>query len=670
MIALFASRAEANTGLVSLTCFPNIAVADGKSSVGVDAEVRDTNGRLAPDGTRVLFSTDLGQFRDPVVGTRGGIAHGVLVAGSIAGVATVTASAISYDAASSMKITLVADRSLLSSAKEYVEVVGSKEVRYEFEQKMLVASGSKRKAYLRYREVEIHADDLQLDVPTYEVRAKNALLKIGKFQQEFGLLYFKLNDREGYGTTSFKVNLLGVAPSGHFLAFTDLPEQETTYGIAEVSAAGVRAPKEIIAPDRFAFADTGLASTEVVAKKATAFPGKHIQFEAVSIYVDRSRVMRMPLYQLDLAGPPRLFADSIVNVNNNQLAINYPYYLSLGPGQSSMLRLTTGQSDAQGIAVNRGIFLNYEYNWNKGDDMQGGLTFQGLGRNDWGLRANQYWRMDDGSNIATMLELPSHNSLYGTLNANKQFKGYDLSADASGGKSFAGTPFNSEQFSLSLDKDPFKLGSLPFQFFVGAEAFSQASNSLGFLTGPDGSGPLLTQNIEESQTAYGLRLRGQSQPWSFGPRTNLYTSFSVAKLAGHNTLNGLTYDFSANFNHSFGPGRVLVGYDYMEDGFNSALLGRQQLSLQTDLRKGNLYFDFFGLKALDQDRTALQLDASYRLNRTWRLGYALTDQRYLGANYTDYSIVLGFRVGYKEFGLTWSQKTHHFGFQLLGTTFN
>ena len=166
-------------------------------------------------------------------------------------------------------------------------------------------------------------------------------------------------------------------------------------------------------------------------------------------------------------------------------------------------------------------------------------------------------------------------------------------------------------------------------------------------------------------------MRAQSQQINLGPHTGISASLSLSKLAGHNTLTGLTTLASASLSHTFGPAfSAVFSYDYTEDGFNSSLLGRHQLSAQTTYTRGNAYLSFYGQRALDLKRFAYQMDSSYRLNKIWRVGYSAFSQGYLGDRFFDGFFVLGFRVGYKEFGLTWSQRTHRIGFQLLGTTFN
>jgi len=641
-------------------------VADGKSSITVEAEVRDSNGKLAPDGTRVVFSSDLGNFKETVVSTQGGIAHATLVAGSIAGVAKVTASAISLAATSTVDLQFVTDRDLLSSAKEYIQVTGTSGVHYSFDYKMAETEGPNHGAYARYREIEVHADSIQVNIPTYEVRALKGSLRIGKKEIPFGQLYFKLKDRTGYATTTFPKSQVTVEPDGRVLKFVPNGTRDA-YGIAEITAGGAKEPSQIIAPNVFDFFDLSDGTTLIASKRLTAYPSKQVQFEKADVVVGGSHVMKVPYYQVSLTGQQQLFSESIFNVNNNQLAVNYPYYLGLKPGLSSLLRVHTGNSEGRSLTANRGVFLDYELAWDKGDQMQGGLTLGGLGRNDWGVRASQYWHPDDSTSVNAQLELPAHSSLYGNLSGSKQLKGYEISANAAATRSLVGTPFTSEQYNVVVEKDPMKLGKLPMRLYWGATAFQNTSRQV-LLEDPNQS---LPTSLEDSQSAIGLRLRGQMDQVSLGRSTNLSASFAVSKLEGHNTLAGLTYTASLSMNHSISSSAsVNLGYDYVEDGFNSSLLGRHQLSLQANYSRGNGYLNLYALKSIDADRFAYQFDTSYRFTKTVRLGYSLTAQRYFGDSYYDAFFVFGYKIGYKEVGLTFSPTTRRIGFQILGASFN
>ncbi|HEY3780410.1 MAG TPA: Ig-like domain-containing protein [Fimbriimonadaceae bacterium] len=671
LVLVGAALCAANTGIIQLSSFPTMEVADGHTPISIDAEVRDSSGKPVPDGTPVVFETNLGSFQNPLVVTKNGVAHAHLIAGSTAGVATITAASVSYGASSTLDYTFVSDRSMLSKAKEYIEVTGDKKLSYSFDQKIVNADGIKRTAYLRYRDIGIYAESLQFDVSNYTVKAHHATVKIGKTQHDYGDLIFILNKREGFGTTTYKKPADGVEPEGRMFKFVQSDKLEDTYGIAEIKGTEPSQPNGVIDPGMFRFDPLLTTTTEITAKKLTVFPTKRIIFEAAAVYMANTRVMKVPLYQLDLVGEPKLFSDQILSVNNSQIAFNYPYYLQLKPGVTSLFRLETGAADSTGMVANRGLFLNYEYNWNKGDDMQGGLTLEGLGRNDWGLKGQQSWHFNNGGSLSTLLELPSHQSLYGSVTAAQPFKGYELTADASAGHTLVGTPFDSQNYNVSLEKNSFKIGNFPANFYVGLEAYSNSTQETGWFSGISTElSPVLQQKISDSQTAVGPQFRGQSQSIKLGA-TTMNASFSVAKLTGHNTLGGLTYDGNLTFNRDFGKFLTSVlSYSYTEDGFDSSLLGRQQVSLQSTLHKGKARLDFMGIQGIDGDHSSYDLEASYQMTRVWRLGYGYQQERYFGSNYADFDLILGYRIGSKEFGLVWSQKLKRIGFQLLGTPLN
>ena len=62
--------------------------------------------------------------------------------------------------------------------------------------------------------IAIHADDLQVNVPLYEVRARKATVRMGKTTARFDEVYLALNSRKGFGTTTFDSVSYPIAPFG------------------------------------------------------------------------------------------------------------------------------------------------------------------------------------------------------------------------------------------------------------------------------------------------------------------------------------------------------------------------------------------------------------------------------------------------------------------------
>lgn len=644
---------------VDLSAFPTMSLADGHSTVTISATIRLPNGSLAPDGTRVVFSTDRGSFRQSVVETRNGVARAVMQTGTEAGFAKVTATVLSYRATATMDYEYVSDRSLLNSANEFI-IIDAEEngtVRYSMDFRVAEAEGPGRVGVVKFRDVTIKADRIQVNIPTYEVRAKNAVITIGKEEPvECSELYFRLNTRLGYGLTNFTYKPRALEPYGNGFRFVE-GESRTTYGVAEIRPGTVREPVSPVRSQLFEMRDLDESVTIIKAASLTAFPRKDIHIQKADVLVGGARVLSTPLYKISVFTSTPVFTDQILKINNNQLAVDYPHYLSLTPTSQSALRLQMGNGGSgRGLTSTNGVFLNYEMNWNRGDEFQGDMVVNGLGRNDWGIGIRQFWRPDTSTDISAQLDFPAHSALFGNLNLNKQLAGgYSFTTYASDSRSIRGAEYSSQQVSASLEKNPVPVGKLPVYVSYGLTASSLHANY---------------GTYKNSQESAGLRTSFRMNPIYLDRNTSVTSSFTLSKLFGQNVPGGLSQVGNLTINRNLNGGGLSLSYDYFADGFTDTYLGSHQLSARANMYFGNLMLNSFFLKSLDQDRYSVQADASFRINRDMRLSYAYTFDRVFGGSYMDYYFVLGYRLGYREFGLTWSQRTKRFGFQLLGTTFN
>lgn len=646
--------AHAASASIEIQSFPSMSVADGRSTITVSATIRDNDGRLVPDGTRVVFACDRGTFRDTVVTTNNGVARAVLQAGNVPGVAKITASAITYQATATLDYEFVSDRSLLSSAKEYVEVVSPNDLRYSMDLKVIEASGADQRAVLQYRDIEIRADDMQLNVPTYEVRAKNAILKIGDTEIKCGILYFRLSQRFGFGTTNFKFRPKMIKPLGTGIQLVEGDERET-FAVAEIRPGSIKEPSGVVPERLFQMVDIGDSATLIAAKKATAYPRKEIQFQKADVFIGGARVMRMPLYVVSMYNNTPLLTDQMIKINDNQLAIDYPYYLSLRPGQTSLLRFSMGRGQGRGLTANRGIFLDYELLWNKGDESFGSAKVLSLGRSDWGVSVQQYLKLSPQTDVVAQVDVPAHRAVFANLQASHQLKGFNVNFNASRTQNLGGERFTGNQVSMNIDSDPIKIAGTPVSFTYGATA----SNSL-----TTGSG------LAQSQSVVGARAIARMNPVYFSKDGSVNANLTLSKLQGSGTNSGLNVSSNLTLSQGFRGGGIALGYDFIDDGYTSTFLGRNQLSGRFNYFLGNAALNLFLIKSLDVDRISTQIDASYRFARDWRLSYAYTYDRFLGDSFMDYNFILGYRIGYREVGLTWSYRTKRFGFQILGTSFN
>ncbi|MBV6457615.1 MAG: hypothetical protein HONBIEJF_00730 [Fimbriimonadaceae bacterium] len=642
--------ASAQQVAITLTSNPSIAAADSPMPVLITAQVLDRSGKAVPDGTIVVFDTTLGEFRESAAQSVNGIAQVFLLTRGAIGTARVTARVDGFVGVGEIEVDFVADQSMLSSAKEYIEVVSPKYLLYSPEQRILHAAAPNRGVTLRYRDIEIQADDLEFNVPLYEVKARNARLIYGKNDRIFTELQFKLNRRRGVGYTTMEVTTRQFAPALNYFRLKPVTKERLT--LAEVNANGVSQAGELQDPRFFAFADLSRSIMHVGARKVTAFPSREIQFHRAGLYIDGSRVMTLPLFQMNAMTSTPVITDQFFNVTNNQIAVDYPHYLSLRPGETSLVRIRTGTRYGTGFGVTDGIFMDYELRWNRGDEMDGGFTIRGLTRSDWGLGARHYMRLGDRTSLILQADAPEHSSIFGTASLSHYLDNYQLSLSGSGGRSIRGAHFQNEQFVAAIDRMPMPVGDSPIRMSYGLTASANHFQS---------------ETSSRSQQSIGARTQFRLVPQQLDNRTTISSSLGFSKLFGKNVAAGLSTTGNITMSHR-GPGNstFLLTYDYLDDPFNSEFLGRHKIGFQSYWRSGRTNFTFYGYRGLDLQRLYARANISYRFSRDWRITTSYLHDRYLNNVFEEGVFILGYRIGWRELGISFSTRTKRFGIELLG----
>lgn len=669
-LAMAFASAPAQQTNVRLSAFPTISVADSRSTTTISAELRDSAGRVVPDGTRVVFNSTIGTFRESVATTLNGVARAILVADGRVGIAKITATPLSGSGSpATFEFEFVADRAMLSSAKEYVELVAPGYMHYTSDTRLIGGSGANQGVSLRYRDITIEADDLQYSIPTYEVRARKAKLRIGKTVKEFDALYLRLNQRRGFGLATYTARrpkfpvvvgrglAFGYEDRDGKVVIGEAPEDER-FGVVAVTAAGVEPTRQQPPSDAFELTDLSFATSRVASKKAVVFPNKQIQFHRAEIFVADSKVMKLPLFQVNLMNNNTpLVTENLINVSDNNVALNYPHYLSLKPGQTSLLRFRTGDTFGRGMATSQGASLDYELNWNRGDEMDGGFIFRGIGRSDWGVGLRQYNRFDSKTSGFFQLDMPAGRAFYGSGGLSRDFTGYQLSLNATADQTFRGFQRSSRNINLVAETDPIKMGATPFRAYYGLTASSSVQETEGM------------NRVEQQST--GIRARLQSLPVSLDSRTTVSTAFSVAGVTGRTVGDGLQLTGNTTLSHRLSPNAsVLLTYDYSRDGFNELVLGMHRVSLQTYMNTGRTGLRVFHSRSLDRDRQNMFADLEYRPSKSWVMRSSYTFDRfadYAGSNtFLDATLSVGYVIGWREVGLVYSKRTRRIGIQLLG----
>lgn len=643
----------ANDGAIRLTTMESIAIADGRKAVTITAIVTDQAGRNVPDGTIIRFESDLGQFKTPSVATINGLARAFLTAPAFAGTAHVTASAFpAINAKAEISVEFVSDKSLLESAKDYIEIVAPKYMMYSTELRTVEAAGEGQEVQVRYRDIEIDADHVQVNLPMYEVRARKATLRIGNQERVFDQLYIRLNIRYGVGTTVYEDDSPRVYQQPPYVWVEQ--EKRARLGTMQIASGEFLPYTNPVQPGQFTFANLSNSVSLISAKKAIAYPSREIQFHRAELMVGGAKVMKLPLFQISAVTNSPIVTDQFVNVTNNQLAIDYPHYLTLKPGQTALLRFRSGTRYGGGIGAARGTSLDYELHWNRGTESRGGLTVSGLLRNDWGVGVNHNLKLDDRSSASAQIDLPAHSSVFGTAQINRQFDGFNANATASIGKTLKGTPYQNQQLFASFDKDPTRVGKLPFSLEYGVTASQIEYRS---------------EANSAFQSSVGLNSRLRMDTLAIGKASTLSAALNLGHRMGHNVKSGLTTGVTTSYSTRLsGSSSITMTYDYLDDGFTAGILGRHRLSLQSYYNTGSIGIRFFGSKSLDLDRLNAAADMRLRL-ADWRIGMGFSLDQYLGSRFSDHSFLIGYRIGFREVGLSWSARTKRVGIELLGASF-
>lgn len=683
--ALVAAAAlSAATYTIRLSPFPTAEVADGRSQVVVSAQVFD-DGRPAQDGTQVVFETTLGSFRESVVRTSGGWARATLIAGGVPGVAKVKASVTTGNSTgSACEIEFVKSREELSQARETIEVNSSGSLVYANDRKVIEATAPEQGVVVRYRDIEVHADVLQLDLTSFTLKARKATVRRGRRTTKYESLFLDLTPRTGYGLTNYPVTrpeTVVAMPDGIAFAETGpngeavVAQPRMRFGLVEVNHGSDRPITVELGEDPFALADLSNSPSTVSAKQAVVYARREIQFHRADIFVDNAKVLKFPLFVVNLnssSGSP-LVTEDLLSINDNQVALNYPHYLTLRPGFTSLLRFRTGQRYGQGLTANRGAFLDYELTWSKGDDMQGGFTFGGVGRSDWVASARQYWRLGGRTTASFQVDSPSAKSLFGSGSVTHSLGAYNFSLNGSQSQTLSGYRADSLFYGASVERNPERILGTPFRMSYGLTANESRSTS-SFL---DSKGKRQTQTYSQAGAGFSSRFFTDSIP--LDKRSSLNASFVATKLFGPLAYKGVGLNGAVSLSRPLGTStNLLMTYNFLQDGVNENVVGKHSVSLVGSFSSGNTNFRLSGTRALDIQRLNLSAEASYRLSGLWRVSYShfLTDYRVRTVSdilseysFSEYFFILGYKIGWREVGLTWSSRTHRPGIQLMNVNF-
>ena len=614
-------------GAIRLTAYPTAAVADSASQILITAEVRTAQGKPAPDGTQIAFNTTLGVFRESIVATESGVARATLIASQLPGTATITATAIGQGVVGEVQVLFVATQEELRSATDYVQVLGEY-LAYANEQRVIAASGKERTASVRFSFTLIEADDLQLEVDSLRVKARNARLKYGSEQHEFAELSYELRSSQGFGVR----------------------QRENRWEVVRIRSGAIEPFDAVAPPELFQFADISESELVIKAAQIWFYPGERIQFHRAEFYVGEVRSLSLPLYSQSLWSGG-VGSDALIGVQNGQVYLDVPYYYALTPTQIGALRLRTAQVGGRTMGAARGMFLDleHEYRVELGTGM---FSITGLARDDWGVNWRHQQPLSPTTRFTMWLDSPAHRGVYGSAQLAHQARGFSTGLTLAGSTHWQGVRASSLRSDLFIETTPRRVSDLPVrQSFSLSLTSSRTQNTLGI------------QNRE----GIGVRVRWNLIPQSLGRSTTLTGGMTVGRFVGNLPNAGWSITGTVGITHALGnSGALSLNYDYTQDALAANLLGRHRLSGSLGWSLSDrFYLTGYMSRALDADSVSYVGDFSWRISPLWRIGVGYTLQSYNQYDFRDQTLTIAYRIGYREVALTWSSFTRRWSFDLL-----
>lgn len=676
--------ADRGAGSIQLSANPSSIAADGKSFTTITAEVRDLDGKPAPDGTEIRFTASLGEVEETGI-VQTGTARVKLTSSNLPGASTVTATWIDGQAVSRMNV--VFGSVVTINGPEYIDVTASDYLAYSVDHRVLEAIGNVK---LRYRTIELEAESVQVDLDKFRITAKG----------------------EGRTKPVRLISKTGVTEASMFTC--DLSGSQGLMLSAErgkvqkvgISGAGweLGADQAFYMPQDFDFTDISDSGVLVKANQATIFPNEKIQFHRTNVYVNGKRMLTLPLYVLSLTGYQEN-GEQYVGYSTGGITLNLPFYYSLSPRSTGAMLVRHGLPTGWGqYSQTPGWFIDLRQKY-KTNTSEGMLTLNQI-TNDWGAQLSHSQRFAGNTNAYVFLDYPLHKSLYGVLNLSKSFSSFDIGINTSGTSGSSTQILTDGATGLETDRyttrtrrtsgDIYaqtrskRLAKMPlsYTFAARAEQNSTDTNTV-YQSG---------SHSEEASRLSTQRLDGNlyTNPITLKKNVSLRGSGSLGYVFGDPNQSGLStlgngildWKISSNNNLQLGyryasrpmyryeninPPGVPADYRRVRDRN-----GSQSLSASLRVGDGKKWWgNVYAIQGLNYGSTNVFSDFNYRLSSDWRFSARSTMNRFeyperevipngdgtfttmtrtKVQSYSDLELALGKKFGNREILAVWSQR--------------
>ncbi|MFN3651750.1 MAG: invasin domain 3-containing protein [Armatimonadota bacterium] len=624
-------------GSIRVTVSPNVLLADGISTTTVTAEVRNSNGRPARDGTEVRFYTTAGTITQ-VAFTSAGVARATLTSSAVPQAANISVSA-GLDQ-SVITVPMVSKLVEANVGGRVMRITG-KYVAYSEDKRYIQADDQVR---VKYRGVTLEANSVQIDLNQDTVKALGKIQIASDDKTMVGeRLWWNLKTFEGY--------ILAVGDRQWFSAYglTELPER----------------PKEMN-PD-FDLVDISDSKLVWVADQANYVVGERVQVQGARAYVGGIKSIRMPFHQSHLNGGGSFGTgtDQYVGLGTEGLSLNIPLYVRMTPGSSTAFNVGYGSRGGVGY-FNRNNGLNIDlvqrYGFSGASEGEAALTnINSLDR--WGFQWNHMHQVTKSTRLVTNLQFPSHRDLYAQANLTQGLPIGTLQLAVSGQKPQRAGFSKTYQIGFESKPKPLLDGKVGVSFEASAFGQDKQDVRLGANLSPAARRAFRGNRIAvpaRQYQSFGIRARPASL--SLGSGLTLDSSVSLRAVTG-------------TIGSSFGPSfETTVRKQLGNNGFIQAGLRYNNLTTISDVipNQGKLGATFnamvpvgsrfklsaFGTMALDATNHHSLLQASYQLSDKWRLDFLHSLFQFGEFGNFDYQLGIARMLGDRELGLYWSHREH------------
>lgn len=643
--------ADRNVGTIQLSANPMAIVADGKSICVVTAQVKDKNGAFVND-QEIQFTTSLGVI-EQVGRTSTGAARVKLISSDVKGTAVVTATWVEGQAVAQTNV-VFGDATVVSKGPEYVSVSADKYLAYSVDHKVLEGIG---KVKVKYRHLQLEAGEVQIDCETHRIVAKgdiqNGPIKI-KTKEGFvtGNLFYAGADNRG---------VLISVDTGHAV------ELDLAHGIPSVTGKPVN-----YSMLDFDFVELDDSMTIIKCKTATVFYNQKIQFTKANLYVAGKHRFSLPLYVLSMNGY-EVDGQPYFDYSTSGISLNLPYYYSLSPSSTGAFIVRNGGSTGWGTygqTPGWGLDMREKYST---EYSQGSLELTQVTSSDWGAHFQHSQQIDQSTQSYLYLDYPAHRDLYGRMNVSRSFSKFDMGLDLSGSKYALGSTSFGE--SVYAQTKPKNIGKSIFKYTVSSRLSDSQSispeiitiNEDGTETSSSAKTNVFTKSVDTSIF---------SSPYHIAKKVSLTSSVGVGYLwgdpvsgSGTSTTGLMMADWKISPRTNFS-----VSYRYANrTGYTQ--LGKQSLTSSWRYSGKRWQTSLYAVKGLDYTSLNMFADASYKVDRLWRIGVRTTLNQFLATiattpvsyktqSYNDFEVQLGRMIGNRELIAVWSKSQHRVMFQL------